>query len=391
MHYGDLYIQAKLFYKMAEETLDILPGNLYKFVMYKTQGKITPEVADNFVVANKTTLSKLKFVDWSGNFEKNGSKLFGEDGDGERYMISTESTPPKNSHVKQSYILQGKHPIPTFYIFRYERGSDVEFPKELGHYLFLMPALCDMFDVAYPYYFQDPDHMNDFVEFVQKNKAKIDSIRSRFQHEPKPLGSGSDGFVFAIGKDRILKIFKQQFSYQAAKESANRIWKQHGIAGTEAYIDDIGQIGNFGEHPVYYYIQERMETVFNFLKNDVDFNGNRRDRKMSQITDFMKDIAKTIKNDPNYPAIYRNKNNPRIGNAIRSLAERVYNRIVYFVNEEITDDFAGKLQPDWMLKLIEEMAGKLITDRMDLRSYNVGITGNGYLRFFDPAFDPKEL
>jgi len=69
----------------------------------------------------------------------------------------------------------------------------------------------------------------------------------------------------------------------------------------------------------------------------------------------------------------------------------VYNRIVYFVNEEITDDFAGKLQPDWMLKLIEEMAGKLITDRMDLRSYNVGITGNGYLRFFDPAFDPKEL
>jgi hypothetical protein len=379
MSYADLYFQSKRFCKIANVNPNGLDKSIYSYLVTKTPGKITPEAINSFFDANKTVLHQLRFIEW----DQIGDHLFGIDDDSNKFKLSTQPSPPQNKHVKQSYILRGIQPIPTLFAYQYE-DANTDFPKELGHYLFLMTAISNMFGYGEMTYFYDtPKRMDDFVKFVQENKGKLDSIRSRFQYEPKPLGGGSDGFVFAIGKDRILKIFQQQFSYDAAKESADRIWKQHGIAATEAYIDDIGKIGNFEEHPVYYYIQERMQTAFNFF--------DKNHRRMDQLSFFMKDIAKTIKSDPNYEAIRKNRNHPRIGNAIKSLAERVYNRIVYFVNEEITGAFDGKLQPDWMIKLIEEMAGKIITDRIDLRSYNAGITANGYLRFFDPAFDPKEL
>jgi hypothetical protein len=367
---------------MADVNQNDIDPMLYNFIAAKTPGKITPEVFKSFIMANKTSLNNFRYADWN---EING-RLVGLDIDDsrKRYIISTSSTPPKDSYVKQSFVLKGVPPIPTLYGFIYEVQNTLEFPKELGHYLFLMPALSKMFGKdSYLSDFREPEKMNDFIRFVQEGKGKLDSIRRSFQHEPRPLGGGSDGFAYAIGKTRIFKIFQQQFSYDAARDAANKIWKQHGAAGTEAYIEDLGKIGNFGKHPVYYYIQERMETVFNF------FNEDRR--LMDQLKGFIKDIINNVQQDSNYESIRRNKNHPRIGNAIKSLTERVYNKMGYTINEELNSKLEGKLKPDWILKLIEEVIAKLITDRTDLRPYNTGITSNGYLRFFDPAFDPKEL
>ena len=61
----------------------------------------------------------------------------------------------------------------------------------------------------------------------------------------------------------------------------------------------------------------------------------------------------------------------------------------FFPQEKEKLNAAGKsfkINPNWLLKLIEEMLWKYATGRDDLHGGNIGITSFGDFRFFDPAY-----
>lgn len=364
----------------------VFDDQLLTFIATSATGKFKREELNSYIRTNKTMLEHMKRnITWKGKSERDG--LYGIDRSGNYALLTKHTNPPKEYKTKSASILKGISPIPTLYLFvmEEEEFEPRAYPKELGHYSFIMQAFIQMFPALKSE--SKEQFTSNIFEFVETNKTAIDKLRRRFTHEPTYINAGSDGAVFIIGPDRILKLFKDASAYRAAVDAMGRVFKGHQTGKTEAYVDDAGMLGTFYDSPVYYYVQERMETLTDLFADDLDAGG------------YMGEILKEVKDE-----FYRNKpilerlrklvNHPRMPEATKTIATRIAGRVKRYIADRIkyVEAVLGdRVRQDWFERLVEEMVVKYATGRTDLHMGNIGLTGNGLMRYFDPAFmEPTE-
>jgi hypothetical protein len=230
------------------------------------------------------------------------------------------------------------------------------------------------------------------------------------------LGFGDDGVVFAIGPHRVFKIFKNKYAYDTAVQSMDRLFKTPDAAGTEAMIYDLGQFKPAYGITLYYYIMEKMapladimdqDIIHNLLNDIKGFASNRRQaviwkemladpNKINMVKQEIRARAQEIKETitSNNPSLIEKLNIeiPKIENRLESFFPKVQQQIstpnVLKIKPLQTDlaKQSFKLNPDWFVKLIEEILWKYATGRTDLHGGNIGVTSFGDLRYFDPTF-----
>lgn len=282
----------------------------------------------------------------------------------------------ENYEEKELGLLKPYKNIPKLYFIRAEVSEEsaptsAPLSKTLSHNFFLFKAFKELF----PIYFKPEDVEN----YILKNEEVINKIRRSFSTTPKHLGGGADGVAFDIGSDFVLKIFKDQYSYTAAKAAMERLHKNPEIASKEAMIYDVGQLPDYLDNNVYYYIIQKLETlprsgsvnVLHFiLLNIMDMINNqseklkplkalvKENKELDKINSYVKFITKII---------------------VQDLMKRHKDNI-----ESIQNDL--KLKDDWIFSYVEEILVKYLTGRLDLHLGNVGITPQRELRYFDPAY-----
>lgn len=292
---------------------------------------------------------------------------------------SWEDEKYRRSEIIQSAILKGVGNIPNLYLMvveSFSKDTSSSIPKEMLHEEYLFEAFAELFGS----YSATPELM---ISFFQKNKGTIDRIRSLFNGKPKLLGSGSDGVAFALGDQFVLKIFKDKHAYEQAVKAKERLHDHPDIAQTEAMIYDVGVLGEFEGEIVYFYIMEKMKAVSNLDSKSKDI-----------IQEVAVDIAKRINKEK--AAVLRPlKKNIQDPTKFKEIKEAVY-QISIAMASEIRYSYLNKyidrielelkLKANWLYLFVEELIMKYLTSRTDLHLGNLGVTQQGHLRYFDPAF-----
>jgi hypothetical protein len=280
----------------------------------------------------------------------------------------------ENSETK---FIPGSNEIPNLYLFaargEHQNLDSLSLPREIAEDYFMVEALERMYDAKTEF----------IIKFVTENKERINKLRSSFEHTPKKLGGGADGVAFAISPTTVLKIFKNSFAFQKAKEAMERIHNNQ-LAKTEAMIYDVGLIGYLNDKPakpVYYYLMERMIPVTKLGYPNEDI-----------ISDIVLEIKSKIMDSPLYTYLLDNalyiKNNVTAKRKIFLLTKKIEKEILFKVPKLVKHiNETLSLQEDWLRALIEELIMKLITSRTDLHMGNIGVNSQGYLRYFDPSYD----
>lgn len=392
MNNSQLLKRTNDFRKLAEEPYSKVLGEyLLSYILSLIPHRFKREEFSSYIQTNQTMFSQMKGnIAWQNKNAK--GELQGIDRNGNYILLSKQSNPPKEYEATSMSLLKGVGAIPTLYLYTLKeheyKPKDRDYPKQLGHYSFIMQAFLGMF----PWLKRESneEYKNSILEFVETNKSNIDRLRKHFDYEPTYIDAGSSGATFAVGKNRILKLFKDHSEYQAALASMGRVFTGHGMGKTEAYIDDAGIFGTFYDNVVYYYTQERMIPLRGLFADDLDAGG------------YMKQILKNIqqlflKNRIILDRLRKMVNHPRVLDAIRMVANRMTEKVKQTNGKKIT--YVGNLmnervgiREDWLVVLIEEMITKYITNRTDLHFGNVGISnrGGGTLIYFDAAFQEKE-
>ncbi len=376
------------FRKLAEEQYSKIFGdNLLTFILSLVAGRFKREDLSSYIQTNKTMLTQMKgSIAWRGKNERDG--LYGVDRNNNYVLLTKHNSPPKEYRTKSSSILKGVGAIPNLYLFVMEEDEwkkTREYPKELGHYSFIMQAFIQMFPWLKTE--SQQEYTSNVFDFVKTNKNNIDRLRRRFGYEPTFVSAGADGAVFAIGKDRILKLFKDHSAYQTALSAVGRVFKGHETGKTEAYIDDIGILGTFYENTVYYYTQEKMVPLKHLFLDDLDAN-----EYIAEILANVKDYF--YQNKTILERLRKMVNHPRTSDAVRMIASRIAERVkkdrkreIMYVNHAMRSRI--DVRNDWLKILIEDMIVKYITNRTDLHAGNIGISNRsgGTLIYFDSAFE----
>jgi hypothetical protein len=285
-------------------------------------------------------------------------------------------------------ILQASPPIPTLYVIErtFSASPISDMPIELAHEGYLVDALQEIVG----------GNESDWSQFIKDNKAKIDSIRRFFNKTPKMLGKGSDGMAFDIGGGKVLKIFTDLTSLHKAIEAMHRLHKEPALAKTEAMIYDAGRLGQYSaenkwgmpnKQDIYYYIIEKMNPIRNI--ND-------------DAAKIMRDILDMIKSEVEQSRGVKWNNlklkitNPKLHEEVKKEvaqeAEIIHNHIVRnfpYITKEVEELVSG-LRQGWLKSYIEEVLMKFLTGRTDLAMRNLGLTGYGEFRYFDPAYEGFE-
>jgi hypothetical protein len=343
---------------------------------------------------------------WYVNYEKNLQQDLDLPGDNSKTIIVTTS--PKLSstwdddeyvrrNVVESSVLRASGNIPAMKLFvidSFSLSATSRLPKEVAHEEFLFAALSELFSRS---------TQEEIIEFYNVNKNKIDKIRNLFEGKPVQLGGGiqtADGVAFSIGQKLVLKIFTDRHSYTKAVEAYERLHKHPEIAKTEAMIYDIGVLGEFKGQNIYYYIMERMRTV-----KSLDA------ATKAAITSISKNIAVQIKDaksllTPIKSVIGDPSKYKEIKEKVRNLANKIAGVIDMNYGREIDAVENGRFTPttesprtlggtppellnlktNWLTLLAEELIMKYLTGRTDVHMGNLGITGYGEFRYFDPAY-----
>lgn len=298
-------------------------------------------------------------------------------------FIGKSSKPPPLLDVQHSALLQGEASIPNLYLFigKIVPAETIpEVSKELAHENWLITSLTSLLE-TYP----SSSFLNEMSKFVQDNKSKIDKLRKHFSGTPKVLGKGADGVAMSINSHLVLKLFKDQSSYIQATKAIERLHKNPELAKTEAMIYDAGILGQIINQTIYYYLIEKMtpvekldkpvsralETVV-FSMRDYIRDNRTTWRKLRPLLD---DITKHVEL----------KKEVSIG------AKNLVGNEKAFHNDEIKiieGNLTGMIRSNWLDSLAEELIMKYLTGRDDLHMGNIGFTGYGEFRYFDPVYGP---
>lgn len=352
----------------------------------------TPQEISEWYHTNETILSYYSNADWMSV--------------GMRYMegndnlcIRTPDTPQNPASKKRGEIeepvaiLKGIGKIQDMMIYKIDRDVMGRQKQEaqtskVGHYGFVVNIISKVMQNVRPKPVED---LKTIVErFVEQNATKLNAIRAQFQAEPRELGGGLDGIAYSIGDGMVLKLFKSEYAYQSAVDAINRLHQSPVSAGTEAMIYDAGKFqplvivdtqGESFSYTFYYYLIEKMTPASKVINRDL-------------MEDFLEGIQTSVQNKIDIRAskwqAYKDlKRAPRVSGAIKELARNIAPGFAEYSDqvEQQALDNGISLKSGWLLKLIEEITWKLLTDRTDLHSGNIGITQNGEFRYFDPAYD----
>jgi hypothetical protein len=390
--------------------LDMAAFNAVNRYLEDLYGVKEQDIID-WAINNQTVLRQYK-VAWQYNSDECLNGWIGND----YYKMTGKSLRLKPDEVYEPLaFLRDSGNIPPMKLYRLDNDAKYQFsmyPKELGHYGFLINVLRSMmgFDL------NSEELVNYTRQFVKDNLGLLDKIRSQFQSEPQKLGSGEDGIAFAIGPYRIFKIFRSKFAYEAAVKAVDSVFSAHPSAGTEAMIYDYGQFKPISGITFYYYIIERMAPmrdvmdhsildklimkVQHLAENSPSISKWKQQLKepsqMNIVSQEIKKRAEIIKeqivrDDPTFMKEVKDEIS-KMENKLEAVFPKSQQQIkppnVLKINP-VQTNLTGqsfKLNPNWFIKLIEESLWKVATERLDLHSGNIGVTSFGDLRYFDPAY-----
>jgi len=384
---------AYVFEKQAQIALSQINGDLLKSLTSLIKRNITREELTDWVNKNNTVLGSLKNNNWIYHDYRS---IVSEIQDGKELYsayILTSQTPPQSLgyefDAKNSAILIPSGQIPTLYL---QIGNLIKrespLPKQLAADDWLYQGIKNVL--------RSRLNIDDFAKFVATNKSTIDKIRRTFEKSvPTYLGGGQDGVAYDTGS-RILKIFKDESAYSAARNAFNRLHTNPGLAKTEAMIYDVGVLGKYGEetddpwsgYMLYYYIIEKMKTIESI--------GKKAGMPIQELLKFItKELGKQDKSK--WRQLKRMSSNPDKSEYVRDQVRRIAENIIEGMHEarygEIiknVDRVVPGLKEDWLELYVEEVIMKYLTDRHDLHMGNLGVTNYGELRYFDPAYKVVE-
>ncbi len=332
---------------------------------------------------------------WTDEFYNNNNNVI-------QILICNIKKVPHNFNILTSGFLQKYGPIPNLFIFagysNFRILEDVpETTPKLAHEGWLIDTLSDLFRMPVSAKF-----LEEVEKFIDNNRKKIDNIRKYFSRNPYILGQGVDGVALSISdmpglnqhednRDKpgglVLKLFQDRGAYNQAKKAVERLHKYPDLAKTEAMIYDVGTLGKFGDITVYYTIMEKMiaartlhvdaQYMLGSLVDKIFVKVVGDSKKWEKVRDLLKEPTthleikkEVIRSAKKLEEYFKNPNNEdaSIGS-------------INYIDWHLSD----KLNKSWLLSLIEDIIWKVITQRFDLHTGNIGITGYGEFRFFDPA------
>jgi hypothetical protein len=277
--------------------------------------------------------------------------------------------------LNKSYFVKGTNEIPNLNLVILDIDDTLDIDKlpdiELSQNGFIYEAIWN---------WNYPDALDVAKNFNESYRSNIDKLRHYFEYNPILLGSGSDGVAFDIGKNKVLKIFKDISAFNAAKEAVRRLHLYPELARTEAMIYDVGILGEIYGYKIYFYIIQKMQSINDNSYDDLD-------NVLVNIVENVNKLKSTLKHIKNELKI----NDSKIRNNLKQVLEPIIDLISNNVNSNLPDqltsiDSNNELADNWLELLIEEIIMKYLTSRTDLHIGNLGITNNGELRYFDPAF-----
>lgn len=366
----------------------IINSSLKKSLSAYLKAYISKEDLEYWFDKNQTLLSQYSdSINWQNHYDKitgyepvKGEYIFLSAQD-----LSNVSAFQRMELVKES-ILLSYGAIPRLFLF-HAKNQSVSYSSldiDLSHNFFLVKMFKELLNVSHT---RDYDK-DKIVSFIKDNKKNIDKIRGLFDGQPKYLGSGIDGVAFKINNSQVLKIFRSEKSYSDASKAMDTLYTNPSFAKTEAMIYDAGILGIHDGRPLYYYIIELMKSVNDFPE---DFKYNLRiviKYIVFEINDNINSLRKLK---------YSNKivDLTKINEAKAEISDFV-NKIILNIKYNDNEDLMSSIQkvghhaglkPDWLKLLAEEIVMKYITGRTDLHVGNIGVTGYGELRYFDPSYE----
>jgi hypothetical protein len=381
---------------LATGNFDDLKGTMESY-LHKT---ITPEEWKNWLAVNGNLVGGKIDLFWS--VADGADEMFAHFNDKWLIIDKTQNLRDVYEPLQQS-LLKGTSGIPNLWISVTNITDQNDYivddsliTADIAHYAWVFETLEEMTD-----YTGSPVAMeHQMADFIRKNKATFDKLRSNFKHEPVFLGTGADGSAFDIGGERVLKIFGDTHAYQKAKEAMNRLHTQPELAKSEAMIYDIGKIGEINGNPIYYYIMEKLDP----MPKDYEFRSLMSGliAKISIAVLKDREFLRRVKRQINEPSKHA-----RIKSVVKKKSEQIAEQIEYEAakivhsvwdqikknqqqngNDELKKMQKGKgeLKENWLTLFVEEIMMKYLTGRTDLHSGNIGITGEGELRYFDPSY-----
>ena len=277
--------------------------------------------------------------------------------------------------------LKGVGKVPTLYIYsiRYLEkslhGDLLQSSKLFATYSFFIDSIKGWID------------QTKLEKFISEKKSVLDYLLGQCAKPPVFLGQGTEGSVFDIGGQRVLKILANNtYAYQKALESIDRLHTSHRLGKTEAMIYDAGIVGEFDRNTYYYILMEKMQPVSNFP------NERRKLRSvMTKISDVIdtepvfKKLRDVVKGDTPYSEKTIDKFIKRFIPQMVAKIDKLYSE--YYL-KELGENL--NLSDKWLERIIEELIVKYITGRTDLHLGNLGITKSRELRYFDPTYKPSD-
>jgi hypothetical protein len=351
---------------------DSLKENLEKIL----RKKISSSSYNNWKELNNAHIRKIENAFWF-DLEPN-SILYSPAGDSDSWIITQNikelrdyyQSPEESEDldIHESNLLQAYGPIPVLYLIHadLESSFNISEPEqespEIAHNLFIVEALKKFQDSSKK---DDSLTKKDVDEFLKKNKAVIDNIKSSFQEQPRILGKGEDGITFSIGSNLVLKIFKEEHSYNKAKEAQERLWKNPRAARTEAMIYDVGILGKFDGRSLYYYIIQKMKPVRDHLNSDTEIIIEMIvNNVFNFISDNREDIFLPLKQSFN-----KKPNMAKLNNTIKSISRSLSLQIFSYIGESDIKEIRRDVRDTFGIMLRDSL-GRLhqqaSTDRQSL-------------------------